>query len=88
MDVKNVFLNGDLFEVVYMQYPLRVSAPPDHVCGFRHAIYGLKQALRAWLRSFISHFFLLDPQRVLLIMPYFTVHHQEMVFYFYSRLMT
>ena len=52
MDVKNTFLNGDLSEVVYMQPPLGVSAPPGHVCRLRRAFYGLKQALRTWCEHF------------------------------------
>ena len=42
MDVKNAFLNGDLSEEVYMQPPLGLSHPPDKVCQFRRALYGLK----------------------------------------------
>ena len=52
MDVKNVFLNGDLSEEVYM------SPPPDYdhhlnkVCRLKKAFYGLKQAPRAWYSNF------------------------------------
>ena len=52
MNVKNVFLNGDVSEVVYMQPPPGVSALPGHVCRFRRALYGLKQASRAWYERF------------------------------------
>jgi len=41
MDVKNIFLNGDFSEVIYMQPPLGVSAPPGHACRLRRALYGL-----------------------------------------------
>jgi hypothetical protein len=44
MDVKNVFLNGDLTEEVYMQAPPGYSDCPDKVCLLRRALYGLKQA--------------------------------------------
>ena len=47
MDVKNVFLNGDLTEEVYMQAPPGYSNCPDKVCLLHHALYGLKQAPRA-----------------------------------------
>jgi hypothetical protein len=50
MDVKSAFLNGDLIEEVY------VSQPPGHekegqsskVLKLRKALYGLRQAPRAW----------------------------------------
>ena len=44
MDVKNVFLNGDLSEEVYMQPPSSLSVDSNKVCHLRHALYGLKQA--------------------------------------------
>jgi hypothetical protein len=54
IDVKNVFLNGDLTEKVYMQAPPGYSDCPDKVCLLRHALYGLKQAPRAWFAKFNS----------------------------------
>ena len=42
MDVKNVFLNGDLTKKVYIQAPLGYSDYPDKVCLLRRALYGLK----------------------------------------------
>ena len=42
MDVRNVFLHGDLHETVYMQPPPGVNAPPGYVCHLRRALYGLK----------------------------------------------
>ena len=54
MDVKNVFLNEDLQEEVYMQPPPGYPYSGNQVCRLRHALYGLKQAPRAWFEKFSS----------------------------------
>jgi hypothetical protein len=54
MDVKNVFLHGDLHEEVYMQPPPGVEVPMGHVCHLQCALYDLKQARRAWFDRFSS----------------------------------
>ena len=52
MDVKNVFLNGDLSEEVYMKPPLGYSHPLNKAYKLHHALYGFKQALRTWFEKF------------------------------------
>ncbi|CAO2193121.1 unnamed protein product [Urochloa humidicola] len=50
MDVKSAFLNGDLKEEVYVQQPSGFVIPgmEGKVCRLRKALYGLRQAPRAW----------------------------------------
>jgi hypothetical protein len=49
MDVNNAFLQGQLFEDVYMQQPPRFihSEFPHHVCKLKKAIYGCRAAKNA-----------------------------------------
>ena len=54
MDVKTVFLNGDLYENVYMTQPKGfVVKGKEHMgCRLRKSIYGLKQTSRQWYLKF------------------------------------
>jgi hypothetical protein len=51
MDVKNVFLHGDLWKEVYMEQPPGYAdqTRPNSVCRLKKILYGLKQAPKAWL---------------------------------------
>nr|GEV67820.1 hypothetical protein [Tanacetum cinerariifolium] len=58
MDVKTVFLNGNLREEVYVSHPdgFVDQDNPNHVYKLKKALYGLKQASRMWydmLSSFL-----------------------------------
>ncbi|RVX17381.1 Retrovirus-related Pol polyprotein from transposon RE2 [Vitis vinifera] len=56
LDIKNVFLHGDLAEEVYMeQLPGFVTQGESGlVCRLRRSLYGLKQSPRAWFSRFSS----------------------------------
>ncbi|GKE59887.1 ribonuclease H-like domain-containing protein [Tanacetum coccineum] len=57
LDVKNVFLHGDLSKTVYMHQPPNFwdSTRPDYVCLLQRSLYGLKKAPRAWFQRFASY---------------------------------
>jgi hypothetical protein len=50
MDIKSVFLNGELEEEVYIEQAegFQLSENKNYVCKLNKALYGLKQAPRAW----------------------------------------
>ncbi|KAL9260714.1 Retrovirus-related Pol polyprotein from transposon RE2-like protein [Drosera capensis] len=56
LDVKNTFLHGHLTEEVYMRQPSDFIHPTfsSHVCRLHKALYGLRQAPRAWIHRFSS----------------------------------
>ena len=49
MDVKTIFLNGNLVEDMYMTQPEGFESIDSHkICKLQRSIYGLKQASRSW----------------------------------------
>ena len=56
LDIKNVFLHGDLAEKVYMEQPPSFVAQGGSglVCKLCRYLYGLKQSPRAWFSRFSS----------------------------------
>ena len=54
LDIKNVFLHGDLVEEVYREQPLGFVAQGESglMCRLRCSLYGLKQSPRAWFDRF------------------------------------
>lgn len=51
-DVKTAFLNGDLEEELYMEYPQGFEVQGDKICKLEKSLYGLKQAPRQWNKKF------------------------------------
>ena len=60
LDVNNAFLHGHLGDIVYMHQPpgFADARHPDYVCKLNKALYGLRQAPRAWFHRLSS--FLLE----------------------------
>ena len=56
MDVKIMFLQGDLDNEIYMQQPEGFVVPgKEHmVCKLTRSLYGLKQEPRQWYKKFDS----------------------------------
>nr|GEV76269.1 retrovirus-related Pol polyprotein from transposon TNT 1-94 [Tanacetum cinerariifolium] len=53
IDVKSALLNGKIKEEVYVKQPpgFESSTFPNHVCKLEKALYGVKQAPRAWYET-------------------------------------
>jgi hypothetical protein len=55
MDVKNVFLHGDLSKEIYMEQRPRFIQNSSLVCILKNSLYGLKKAPRAWYEKMDSY---------------------------------
>ncbi|MGV7648681.1 reverse transcriptase domain-containing protein, partial [Mycobacterium kansasii] len=58
MNVKTVFLNGNIEEEVYIEQleGFETFDRESHVCRLKRALYMLKQAPRAWYTRIDSYF--------------------------------
>lgn len=54
MDVKSVFIHGDLTKDIYMTPPQGFFSSFKCVCKLKCSLYDLKQAPRAWYEKFHS----------------------------------
>ncbi|KAG8483857.1 hypothetical protein CXB51_023418 [Gossypium anomalum] len=68
LDVKTVFLHGELEEDIYMQQleGFTVSEKEDYVCLLKKSLYSLKQPPRQWYKRFDSFMTPHDFKRVVL----------------------
>ena len=57
MDVKTMFLHGDLEEEIYMKQPegFIVKGNNELVCKLNKSLYGLKQSPRMWYQNFDTY---------------------------------
>eukprot|EP00253_Pinus_taeda_P007357 PITA_07357 len=57
MDVKTAFLHGSIKEEVYVEQPegFEIHDRESHVCRLKKALYGVKQAPRAWYERIDSY---------------------------------
>src|SRR5262249_51465602 len=57
LDVKTVFLHGELEEQIFMEQPegFEELGKEHLVCKLKKSLYGLKQSLRQWYMWFDSH---------------------------------
>ncbi|GMI96853.1 cysteine-rich RLK (RECEPTOR-like protein kinase) 8 [Hibiscus trionum] len=56
IDVKTVFLHGNLEEELYIEQPegFVAQGKEEYVCKLKKSLYGLKQAPRQWYKKFES----------------------------------
>ena len=54
LDIQTAFLNGELEEKIYV-IPPEGACPKGHIWLLKKAVYGLKQASKAWYKTLESH---------------------------------
>jgi hypothetical protein len=61
MDVKKMFLHGDLEEEIYMKQHeiFVVKKIKEVVCKLKRSLYGLKQSPRMWYQNFDTYILIL-----------------------------
>ncbi|RVX10738.1 Retrovirus-related Pol polyprotein from transposon RE2 [Vitis vinifera] len=84
MDINNAFLHGTLIETVHMMQPpgFKDTSKPDHVCRLRKAIYGLRQAPRAWYTTLRTALFQLGFKNSKADSSLFIYTHGPIICYF------
>jgi hypothetical protein len=57
MDVKIMFLHGDLEEEIYIKQPggFVVKGKKELVCKWKRSLYGLKKSPRMWYQNFDTY---------------------------------
>jgi hypothetical protein len=57
IDVKTTFLNGEIEEKIYIEQPdgFVTHEKESHVCRLKKALYGQKQAPRAWYEKIVGY---------------------------------
>lgn len=57
LDVKTVFLHGELEEEIYMTQPegFQIHGKDDQVWRLKESLYGLKQSPRQWYKRFDNY---------------------------------
>jgi hypothetical protein len=57
MDVKTMFLHGDLEEEIYMKQPegFVVNGKQELVCKLKRSLYGIKKSPRMWYQKFETY---------------------------------
>ena len=82
MDVKNVFLNGDLSVEVYMQPPPSLSVEPNKVVAFDVHFMALNKLHELGLPTSALPSLAWVTWPVIMILPYFFVALTKTLFYF------